>query len=271
MPVSWEVPQGSILGPLFFISYINDVKESIQNYEIGLYADDTVIFTHNPDLAVARSNLQRDLDGFAQWSNTNALSVNVKKTKFMVYGSRARVKRAKDVSLNINNVQIQRVPNYKYLGFTMDPRLSFSNHITTLLNTVAHKAYILSRIRRFITEFAALRIYKAMLLPYFDYADIVYDKARQLDIEKLQRAQNKCLKICMLTNVKTNMDLTHNHTNIPKLINRRKVHLRNFMFTQKKSQHLLDTAEVATGARYASLFKVATPSCEAYKRSYIAI
>ena len=57
-----------------------------------------------------------------------------------------------------------------------------------------------SKIRRFITEHSAIRIYKSMLLPYFDYGDIVYDKARQIDLDKLQRAQNKCLKICMLAN-----------------------------------------------------------------------
>ena len=269
MPVDCGVPQGSILGPLFFISYINDVKNAIDDVEMGLYADDTVIFTHNADPLVALTDLQCNLDGFANWSNTNALSINVKKTKFMVFGSRSRVKKAKNISLSINNMQIQRVPNYKYLGFMMDPVLSFSNHISTLLCTIAHKAYILSRIRRFITEYSALRIYKAMLLPYFDYADIVYDKARQSDLDKLQRAQNKCLKICMLTNTKTDTDFVHAHTKMPKLCARRKVHLRNFMFTQKKLPHLLDSAEVFTRARDAPLFKVSTPSCEAYKRSVI--
>ena len=221
----------------------------------------------NADISVACADLQCNLDGFANWSNMNALSINVKNTKIMVFGSHSRVKKAKNISLRINNVQIQCVPNYKYLGFKLDPVLSFSNHISTLLSTIAHKAYILSRIRRFITEYSALRIYKAMLLPYFDYADIVYDKARQSDLDKLQRVQNKSLKICLLANSKTDTDFVHTHARTPKLCNRRKVHLRNFMFTQKRLLHLLDAKQVCTRARDAPLFKVATPNCEAYKRS----
>ena len=69
-----------------------------------------------------------------------------------------------------------------------------------------------------------------MILPFFDYADVIYDKARQADLDKLQRAQNKCLKACMLVNIKTGTDFIHSHTKVPKLCNRRKVHLRNLMY-----------------------------------------
>ena len=71
-----------------------------------------------------------------------------------------------------------------------------------------------------------------MLLPYFDYADIVYDRANQRDLDKLQRAQNKCLKICLLANKKTDTDLVHTVTKSAKLEFRRKVHIRNFMYLQ---------------------------------------
>ena len=105
----------------------------------------------------------------------------------MVFGSRSKIKKAKNAKLSIGNVQIQQVTSFKYLGFTLDPVLSLSNHTSSLLNVISDKAYILSKIRRFITEYSAIRIYKAMLLPYFDYADIVYDRARQKDLDKLQR------------------------------------------------------------------------------------
>ena len=111
----------------------------------------------------------------------------LKKTNFMVFGSRSKIKKTKNAKLSIGNVQIQQVTSFKYLGFTLDPVLSLSNHTSSLLNVISDKAYILSKIRRFITEYSAIRIYKAMLLPYFDYADIVYDRARQKDLDKLQR------------------------------------------------------------------------------------
>ena len=199
----------------------------------------------------------------------NALTINAQKTKFMIFGTRSKVKAAKRTNLVISGTSIQQVPSYKYLGFTLDSVLSFSNHVTSLLNTNTHKMYIFGKIRRFITEYAAIRIYKAMLLPYFDYADIVFDKARQGDLDKLQRAQNKGLKICMSVNVRTETDFIHTHTKVPKLHNRRKVHLRNFMFLRKSKETLLDVIDVRTRARDAPLFKTNFPRNEAYKRSVL--
>ena len=268
-PVKCGVPQGSILGPLFFISHINDVKKYVGGSNIGLYADDTVIFAHDKDKLVAQTELQNRLNNFTEWSKMNALSINIQKTKFMIFGTRTKVKKAKSLQLSIDGVQIQQVPTYKYLGFTLDSVLSFSCHISSLLTIITHKAYILGKIRKFITEYTAIRIYKAMLLPYFDYADIIYDKTKQCDLDKLQRAQNKCLKICMLTNVKTDTDLVHSHTKVPKLVNRRKAHLRNFMFKRKEKLDLLDAIEVRTRARDAPLFKTEFPRYEAYKRSVL--
>ena len=163
----------------------------------------------------------------------NALTINTKKTKFMTFGTRAKIKKVKNAKLLVGDSLIQKVPNYKYLGFTLDPVLSFASHISTLLN-------VLSKMRRFLTEHAAIHIYDPMLLPYFDYADIVYDRARQFDLDKLQRAQNKCLKTCMLANVRTDTDHIHAYTKVAKLSNRRKAHLRNFMFLRKKAPYLLN-------------------------------
>ena len=85
-----------------------------------------------------------------------------------------------------------------------------------------------------------------MILPYFDSADIVFAKANQTDLDKLQRAQNRCLKTCLLLNKRTDTDYLHSITNVPKLEFRRKVHLRNFMYLQQKKPWLLDVKSVNT-------------------------
>ena len=265
-PVHCGVPQGSILGPLFFIS---DVKSYVGGSEIGLYADDTVIYSHAMDRTAALADLQGKLNRFVEWSRINALTINAQKTKFMVFGTRSKVKKGKTSKLTIGNTQILQVPSFKYLGFTLDPVLSFSKHLSCLLCSVTHKMYVLGKIRRFINEYTAIRIYKAMILPYFDYADIVYDKARQCDLDTLQRAQNRGLKICMSVNVMTDNNYVHSHSKDPKLFNRRKAHLRNFMYQRKTNESLLDVVDVGTRSRDAPLFKTKFPRNEAYKRSVL--
>ena len=99
-------------------------------------------------------------------------------------------------------------------------------------------------------------------LPYFDYADIVYDKANQKDLDKLQRAQNKCLKICLKANTRTDTNLIHSTTKSAKLQYRRKVHLRNFMYSKLNDDHLIDSIPVNTRSRDAPLFKIKFPNNE---------
>ena len=217
LPITCGVPQGSILGPLFFITYINDMQKYIESNKIGLYADDTVVFSHATNLSLLQNNLQKTLNKFKKWCDMNALTINTKKNKFMIFGTRSKVKKAKNLKLDINNHPLQQVPTYKYLGLTLDSVLSYSKHISTVINTVSHKAYILSKIRRFITSYSSIRIFKSMILPYFDYADIVFDKANCTELDKLQRLQNRCIKICLLVDKRTNTDLIHSIVKTPNL------------------------------------------------------
>ena len=88
-------------------------------------------------------------------------------------------------------------------------------------------------------------------LPYFDYADIVYDKANQKDLDKLQRAQNKCLKICLKANTRTDTNLIHSTTKSA-----------NFMYSKLNDDHLIDSIPVNTRSRDAPLFKIKFPNNE---------
>ena len=267
MPVSCGVPLGSILGPLFFITYINDMQNYLNTKKLGLYADDTVLFSKSNNNRTLQENMQLTINRFHNWCQMNALTINIKKNKLMIFGTRSKIKKAKNLTINIANQKLQQVPSYKYLGVTLDSVLSYSNHISTLLNTVSHKAYILSKILRFITKYSALRIYKSMISPYFDYADIVFDKANQSDLDKLQRAQNRCLRICLLATVRTDTDYIHSTAKTPLLKLRRKVHLRNFMYTNLSKTWLLDVKPVNTRLRDAPLFSIKLSNTVAYDRS----
>ena len=121
--------------------------------------------------------------------------------------------------------------------------------------------------KKYLTEKVALQIYKSMLLPYFDYADIIFCKANARDLDRLQTLQNKCLKICMGKERRFSTERIHKLANVPFLSDRRNAHLLNLMYCRKSNRALLNTREIRTRAHDAPLFNVPVPRCEAFKRS----
>ena len=93
LPVTCGVLQGSVLGPLFFLVYVTDIENELDNCGVKLYADDTVIYQSGVSSTEAADKLQHSLNLFTEWSSVNALTINVKKTKLMSFGSRNRVKK----------------------------------------------------------------------------------------------------------------------------------------------------------------------------------
>ena len=267
LPILCGVPQGSVLGPLFFLIYINDVLDVLGDCKIKLYADDTVIYHSDVNHNLAAARLQHNLSKFHKWCVENKLTINAKKTKLMVFGTRSRVKSAKNVKIKINNEEIQTVPSFKYLGILLDSTLNYNQHIASVIRTVLHKITLLSKVKRYLRDESALQIYKSMILPYLDYADVVFANSNAVDIEKLQRLQNRCLKVCTGRDRLFSTDILHKSTNVPFLKDRRKAHVRNFMYTRLTHKDLINTREIRTRAHDAPLFNVSIPRCEAYKRS----
>ena len=265
--VTCGVPQGSVLGPLFFILYVNDVQHAVKGAKLQLYADDTVIHVADKDPLVAVTKLQPSLDQFSKWCKGNKLTLNASKTKLMVFGTRSKVKKAKDLVVKVDNTPLQIVPTYKYLGITLDSTLSFNCQVKSTMSIVAYKANLLAKIRKFLRKEVAMRIYKSMILPYFDYGDILYNTACKEGLDKLQRLQNRCLKICINVNVRFDTNELHTRTNMPMLQARRTAHLNNFMYRRLAKTELLDRRDIRTRAHDAPLFRVAIPKVEAYKRS----
>ena len=185
----------------------------------------------------------------------------------MFFGTRHKVKKARNVKVSIANTYLQVVPTYKYLGFTLDSTLTFGNHVSNVTRLVAYKANLLAKIRKFLTEKTALNIYKSMIMPYFDYGDVVYDTACQDGLEKLQRLQNRCLKICKCFNMRHGTKDLHVTTKMPMLADRRSCHINNFMYGQQTKEYLLDTRNINTRAHDAPLFRIKIPKNETYKRS----
>ena len=136
--------QGSTLGPLLFLIYVNDVVKAIKHAKILLYADDTVIYLSGKDKHEVNRLLQEDLITYNVWFQRNRLTVNCKKTKFMCFGLSFRWKNCK---FKIGNIDIFGVLSYKYLGVILDQALNYDKFLK--LRTANFRTYQLTRMSQF--------------------------------------------------------------------------------------------------------------------------
>ena len=265
--ITCGVPQGSILGPLLFLVYVNDLSSILQDCNFQLYADDTVIYHTDDDVNISKMKLEANLKRFTVWCAGNALTVNVKKSKYVIYGLKSQTRKLKDHSLFMANTRLDKVASYNYLGVNLDMNLSFHKYLQSCIQRATHKIYMLSKIRRYIDFFTAITIYKTMILPVMEYGDIAYDKSDAKLLDKLQLLQNRALRICINRNMHIPIILLHRECKIAKLEPRRIAHLRLFMYKQQKNELIVNRREVFTRTHDACVFTTVRPVNEKYKRN----
>ena len=164
---------------------------------------------------VSSATVVRVIHGLSRWCELNRVTINVKKTKLMLFGTNNMLKKAM-----LTN----------YLGVKLDCKLNFEHHAQECMRLVSHKLYMLSKIRNYITIHQALTIYKSKILPYFDYGDIFYINTFVRRFHKLQRLQNRGLKLCLGYHARYDTELLHHEAKVAKLEPRRTCHLLNFVF-----------------------------------------
>ena len=144
MNVTTGVPQGSILGPLLFLLYINDIENCSDILSFVLYADDTNAFYSNSCLKTLSSTMQNEMNKVVKWLNANKLSINSSKTKFVIFKSKNKLLNM-EVTLKINNNFLKQVLFIKFLGVIIDQNLTWKNHISSVLQSVMKSTGLIAK------------------------------------------------------------------------------------------------------------------------------
>ena len=189
LPVYCGVPQGSLLGPLLFNVFINDPNFSVQLSSLRLYADDTTAYATNTDISALKLSLNKDLENLSSWFASNYLSVNSKKTQAMIMG-----KHSHEPALHIGDSFIEISGFLNILGVCIDDKLSFKDHLSTVLRKVYAKVGALRRLRKLVPADISLMLYKAYILPYLEYCSPLLLGINKTLNKKLESANYYALK-----------------------------------------------------------------------------
>jgi hypothetical protein len=193
MPVSTGVPQGSVLGPLLFNIYINDLPFVVKNCKVGLYADDTALFFSAKNSLEIQRAINDEMISISKWLYVNKLTLNAKKCKSILFGTPQlfNARKPLPLSITVNNQRIEDVENYKYLGLHLDCHMSYSVHIEKTCNKLKMRLGVLKMLRKILDMKTCITLYNALALPIFDYCNIMYMNASATQTSKLQVIQNK--------------------------------------------------------------------------------
>ena len=231
-PLSNGVPQGSLLGPILFAIFINDLSSLFTKCSFHLYADDTVLYYSHENPQVVESVLNDELKNVINWMNLNKLKLNCTKTVGMLLGTRHMLTKKNTLSLKINNTILESVHNVKYLGCFIDQELKWNIHIENMCSKIGKMIGYLRRIKYFVNESILKMIYTSIILPHFDYADVVWQSASKKYLESLQKLQNRAGRVILNINPYSHVSTSHIHDILEwdKLDVRQKNHMHIMMF-----------------------------------------
>ena len=190
------VPQGSILGPLFFSIYINDLITVSDRLNFLMYADDTTIYFNLEDFdnLTKETDINRELEKVNIWLKLNKLSLNTQKTKLMLF--HRKQKHLDEINVVINGIEIEHVPSFNFLGIMLDENLSWKSHIEMVGNKISKVTGILYRLKNVFPENVLFVLYNSLIVSYMNYGLLLWG----IHSHKLELLQKKALRLMTNSN-----------------------------------------------------------------------
>ena len=190
--MKFGVPQGSILGPLLFIIYINDIPEIASFAKFILYADDANIILTAPTIEEVFEQLETLVKNLVDWVNFNGLALNLQKTKYMIFSRSRNIELP--TPLIISKLPIERKREARFLGVIIDESLNWTSHINTVLSKMARYVGIMYKLKNTLPLKARLQIYHSFVQSHLNFCSIVWGFSAKSNIDALFAKQKKGLR-----------------------------------------------------------------------------
>lgn len=190
------VPQGSILGPLLFLIYVNDIINSAPFLSYVLFADDTNVFYSHTDLNSLITTLNSELVKLSCWFKCNKLSLNINKTNCIYFRNNNSRQNALQQNILIDGLPLVEKEFTKFLGVTIDSQLNWKNHIDRICTSASRGVGILNKLKHFFSRKTLYMLYNALVFPYMSYCNTVWGNSNKTQIQSLLLLQKRALRIC---------------------------------------------------------------------------
>ena len=195
--VKCGVPQGSILGPLLFLLFINDLPLHLK-VMTDLYADDSTLYEISRSKKEIERKLQLAIKDLVKWCKQNGMIINTEKTKVMLVTTRQRRSRIDDnLNLSLNDIQLLTVSNEKVLGVQVDNNLTWGEHIRKITKKMSTNIWLLSKVKNYLSTEYRVMYYKSYIQPHLDYSNIVWSSMSKTNLMQIERLQKRACRIIL--------------------------------------------------------------------------
>jgi len=192
--ISHGVPQGSVLGPLLFLIYINDLLNAISYSQVFHFADDTSLLCSGPSLKAIKKRVNIDLKLLCKWLNANKIALNVAKTEVILFRHPNKSINY-DVRLKLNGKKLTFSPSVRYLGITIDSHLNWSFHIKNLATKLSRSNGAISKLRHYVPQNILLSVYYSLFFSHTSYASQVWSQAQNIYTNRILKLQKTAVRL----------------------------------------------------------------------------
>ena len=193
--ITYGVPQGSILGPVLFLIYVNDIVNCSSILKFVLFADDTNLYHSDSCWHRLVATLNSELCELSNWLKSNKLSLNIKKCNYILFGHRKIPSSNSDLYVMINDHILERVERTKFLGVIIDSKLTWCDHVRYISLKILKGLGIMYKLRNIFPTRVLLTLYYTLIYPYLSYCTIIWGCANMTVMHKLVVLQKRAIRL----------------------------------------------------------------------------